>query len=403
VRGLAAALTMTRVLAAVACGGPSSSDDAGSTTAPSSATAPTSVADASTASVTATAASSVDTGPPLTTAADTSSSTTEPGTTGDPPQGSLEIWWIDVEGGAATLFVTPDGTLVLADMGFPGDRDADRIAAVIQDEVGADGIDLAIVTHYHSDHVGGLPDLVERIPITAFWDHGDSVEARGGDGQMLWNDYLAIADGKRTTVAPGETHDIGGLQLDIVSSNAQTLAAPLPGGGAPNPACDGADTPGPEFNENPMSVGFVARFGTFDMLDLGDLTWSYEHDLVCPENLLGPIDLYQTTHHGQSNSGATQLVHGIDPVVAIMNNGPHKGGAPETWDRISTSPSSPDLWQLHRALDTDDAHNSEDDLIVNPQDADADEGHALHVLVDASGRITVTNRRNLHSRIYQSK
>lgn len=229
---------MTFGLAAVACGASPGSADADATTAPSSTTSPTSVADDS-GPLDATT-SGLDTGP-LTTA-DLSSDTGEGGTTGDPPQGSLEIWWIDVEGGAATLFVTPDGTLVL-----------------------------------------------------------------------------------------------GGLQLDIVSSNARTLAAPVQGGGAPNPACEGADTPGPEFNENPMSVGFVAGFGTFDMLDLGDLTWSYEPDLVCRKNLVGPIDLYQTTHHGQSNCGATQLVHGIDPVVAIMNNGPHKGGAPAVPPRAGTA------------------------------------------------------------------
>ena len=394
-----AAIGLAGVLGVVGCGDSDGVAASGSTSTVSSATS--ALTETSEALPSSSTSASADTGP--TSTAESDSSTSDPDATGETPQGTLEIWWVDVEGGAATLFLTPDGMLVLVDTGFPGDRDADRIVSVVQDELGKDTIDLTIITHYHPDHVGGLPDLVERIPITAFWDHGDSVEADGGEGQALWNDYLAIADGKRTIVAPGETYDIGGLQLDIVSADAQTLAAPVQGGGAANPDCDGAETLDPEFNENPMSVGFVARFGAFDMLDLGDLTWSYEHDLACRLNLIGSIDLYQTTHHGQSNSGAPQLVHGIDPVVAIMNNGPHKGGAPETWDRVTSAPNAPDLWQVHRALDTDDAHNSEADLIANPQDANEDEGHPLHALVDASGQITITNRRNLYSRSYQSE
>ena len=325
------------------------------------------------------------------------------GTTGSGgPQGELEIWWIDTEGGAATLFSTPEGPLVLVDAGFPGDRDADRIAAVVQGELGKDTIDLAIVTHFHTDHVGGIPALLDRVAITEFWDHGDSVEAGGEPGQSLWQDYLAVADGKRTVVTPGESHDIGGLRLELVSARAQLIEASLPDGGLDNPACAGAQTMSPEGGENPMSVGFVASFGAFDMLVLGDLTWSYEHDLACRTNLLGPIDLYQTTHHGQANSGATQLVHAIDPIVVVMNNGPHKGGAWETFDRIASAPSLPDLWQVHRALDNDDGHNTAVELIANEGENESDEGYSLHARVDASGLVTLTNGRNLHARDYQS-
>ncbi len=321
---------------------------------------------------------------------------------GGEPQGVLDVWWVDTEGGAATLFVTPGGPLVLVDTGFPGDRDADRIAAVVTEELGRDTIDVCIITHFHTDHVGGAPDLLERVAIDEFWDHGDSVETDNPDGQQLWQDYLAVADGKRTTLAPGDMRVVGGLELRVVSAHTQLLPSPLPGAGDPNPACEGAQTMSPESGENPMSLGFVATFGAFDMLVLGDLTWSYEHDLACRINSLGSIDLYQTTHHGQSNSGATQLVHGIDPIVAVMNNGPHKGGAPESFERVTTAPSQPDLWQVHRALDTDDAHNSAADLIANEGEGGADEGHSLHARIDASGLVTITNTRNDHSRDYQS-
>jgi beta-lactamase superfamily II metal-dependent hydrolase len=322
--------------------------------------------------------------------------------TGGVSDAILEIYWIDTEGGAATLLVTPDGQLVLVDAGNAGDRDADRIAAIV-DEIGADAIDLCIVTHYHSDHVGGVPDLVQRVDIDAFWDHGDSVEAGGGAGLALWQDYLAVADGKRTVVVAGDSSVVGGLELTVVSAAGEVIDAPLPGAGADNPACDGAASMPVATDENPRSVGVVARFGAFDMLVLGDLTWSYEDELACPVDLVGPIDLYQTTHHGLASSGAAQLVHAIDPTVAVMNNGPHKGGAPETYDIVTSAPGMPDLWQSHLSLDNDAAHNAPDDMIANLGEGDDDMGHALHARIDAAGAITVTNRRNGHAREYVAR
>ncbi len=314
--------------------------------------------------------------------------------TGGGPQGTLEIVWIDTEGGAATLLVTPQGPLVLVDAGFPGDRDADRINAVVRDELGRERIDLLVVTHYHLDHVGGVPDLVERLAVDEFWDHGDSVEARWGPDEMaLWQDYLTVADGLRTVVSSGMSREIGGVELEVVSANGVVISEPLAGGGAANPACDGAEQMPVATDENPMSVGMVVRFGAFELLDLGDLTWSYEMSLACPVNLLGPIDLYQTSHHGQGNSGATPLVHGIAPTVIVMNNGATKGGASATFDRLFSTPTAPDLWQVHRAENNDDAHNAMDDRIANP-DAGGDLGWSIRARIESDGSYTVINDRN---------
>jgi competence protein ComEC len=323
----------------------------------------------------------------------TSSSDGAESTTGT-PAGTLEVHWIDTEGGAATLFVTPGGSIVLVDTGFPGDRDADRIAHVVQDELGADQIDLCIITHYHLDHVGGVPDLVARVPISAFWDHGDSVEAGSPDGMMLWQDYLAVADGKRTVVVPGEVHEIDGIELTILSAAEQVIGAPLPGAGADNQYCDGASNLPPDHGENGNSVGMLVRFGGFELLDLGDLTWSYEDELACPLQEIGQVDLYQTTHHGLAISGATQLVHALDPVAVVMNNGAHKGGEAPTFDRLAAIPSMPELWTQHRALDNDDAHNAPEERIANLEDGAADMGFAITAIVAADGHFTVTNERN---------
>ncbi|HWB75833.1 MAG TPA: MBL fold metallo-hydrolase [Nannocystaceae bacterium] len=371
----------------------------------------TTLAPTTSASTTAGATTSASTTTSATTQGDTSTSASaEVGeassdgesTTGG-PSATLEVHWIDTEGGAATLFVTPGGSIVLVDTGFPGDRDADRIAKVVQDDLGHDGIDLVVITHYHLDHVGGVPDLAARMPIAAFWDHGDSVEAGGGQGQELWEDYLAVADGKRTVVAPGEVHDVDGLEISIVSAARNVLAAALPGAGGDNPACDGASNMGVDYSENASSVGFVARFGSFEMLDLGDLTWSFEDELACPLQNVGTVDLYQTTHHGLAISGATQLVHALDPVVVVMNNGAHKGGESATFDRLAAIPSMPELWTQHRALDNDDAHNAPEERIANLEDGGGDQGFAVTAVVDSDGRITVTNARNGHAREYQAR
>jgi hypothetical protein len=292
---------------------------------------------------------------------------------------------------------------VLVDAGNPGDRDPDRIADVVQNVVGTDTIDIMLVTHYHGDHVGGVPGLVERVNIGEYWDHGDNIEACGDACPQIWGDYLAVADGNRTTIAAGDVREVGGVELQFVTAAGMHIDEPLTDGAA-NAACDAARKMPETQDENTMSVGFVATFGAFDLLDLGDLYWFEEHDLVCPNNLLGEIDLYQTTHHGLASSGATQLVHGIAPLVAVMNNGATKGGAPQSFDSLATAPGAPDIWQLHLAVNNDEAHNSEDDLVANVVDGDGDEANWVRASIDGpTGTITLHNSRNGVERSYVSR
>src|ERR1700693_3004470 len=85
---------------------------------------------------------------------------------------TLDIYFIDVEGGAATLIVTPAGESLLIDSGFPGDRDAGRIAHVALEVAGIKQIDHYVTTHWHRDHVGGIPTLAKLIPVKNYYDHG---------------------------------------------------------------------------------------------------------------------------------------------------------------------------------------------------------------------------------------
>jgi competence protein ComEC len=383
---------------------PGGGSDAGSSSGPSTSTQPTTTAGPSSSSEASSEGMSTSNGSTTDEPATTGSTSGEgSSSTGAEVEGTLVIYWIDTEGGAATLLVTPGGPLVLVDTGNPGDRDADRIADVVQNVVGTDTIDVVLITHYHGDHVGGVPELAERVNITEFWDHGENVEACGADCPEIWDAYQAVAEGKRTTIAVGDTREVGGVELQFVAADQQLIAEPLTDG-APNPACKGAAKMPPTQDENTQSVGFVASFGAFDFLDLGDLYWFEEHDLVCPNNLLGEIDLYQTTHHGLGSSGATELVHAIAPVVVVMNNGATKGGAPESFDSVFTAPGAPDLWQLHLAVNNDEQHNSEDDLVANFEEGDADPGHWVRATIDGpTGMITLHNARNAHERSYAAR
>jgi competence protein ComEC len=88
---------------------------------------------------------------------------------------NLKMYFVDVEGGQSTLFVSPSGESLLIDTGFPGPRDADCIAAVAK-EASLTEITYLLITHYHGDHVGGVPALATRIPIRTFIDHGPIME-----------------------------------------------------------------------------------------------------------------------------------------------------------------------------------------------------------------------------------
>ncbi len=318
---------------------------------------------------------------------------------------TLDIYWIDVEGGAATLIVTPQGETVLMDAGWPGfdGRDPKRIANVLEYEVGKKRIDYFLTSHFHTDHVGGLPALAELAPIGKFVDHGDSVEKETERGKALWESYLSVADGKRMTVKPGDKLPLKGTDFLIVAARSKFLSKPL-GKGKPNPLCANAQLKQVDEGENGKSIGFLVRQGKFEFLDLGDLSWNFEHELACPVNLLGEIDLYQVTHHGMHMSGAPQHINAIKPRVAVMNNGHRKGGRPETYETLTNSPRLIDLWQVHAALVPEGAPNTDEKMIANLAAADAgDQGAWIKASVQKNGTFTITNSRNGYSKTYKSQ
>lgn len=311
----------------------------------------------------------------------------------------LSLSFIDVEGGQATLIVTPAGESLLIDAGWPGNdgRDANRIVAAAK-KAGVNRIDYLLVTHYHLDHVGGVPDLAARFPIGTLVDHGANTETNPR-AQELEKTYQAVlARGvKRLTVKPGDVLPLKGVRVEVVTARGERIQKPLKGAGQKNPACGEArrnDDP----SENAQSIGILLTYGNFRFVDLGDLTWNKELELACPDNLIGTVDLYLTTHHGLDQSGPKAIVHGLRPRVAIMNNGVKKGGSPAAWQIVSSSPGLQDMWQLHYAMAGGDANNVAADRIANVEEKC--EGHGIEVAAKQSGAFTVTNSRNGHHKTY---
>jgi competence protein ComEC len=318
--------------------------------------------------------------------------------------GQLLIYAIDVEGGQSTLLVnTGTGASLLVDAGWPGSngRDADRIQAAMKD-AGISHIDHLMITHFHVDHVGGVPELVKRVQIGEFIDHGANRE----DSDITRHDYAAYVkaiEGKpRRIVHPGDTIDIPGLTAIVLTADGEHIAA-VPGVKAtPNPYCAAEPKWDLDATENPRSTGVLIRFGKFRFLDLGDLTKAKEIPLVCPENVIGTVDLYLVNHHGFNLSNSKAFVDAIHPRAAIMDNGAHKAGSPEAWQTVHESPGLEDLWMLHTAEDSDAAHNSAEELIANPKGAAAD-GAYLKVVALPDGSFSVTNSRTGRTKTYAAR
>ena len=285
------------------------------------------------------------------------------------PSKTLDIYFIDTEGGHSTLYVAPTGESLLMDTGSPGGRDVARILAVLQ-AAGVKRIDHMVSTHYHGDHVGGLEELASKIPMVQFIDHGATSEPKEmvPGFQKMYAELYAKA--KHTVVKPGDAIPFDGVTVAVATSHGQVLKTPLPGGGKPNPACAGF-VPRDESRvdpDNPMSVGLVFTYGKFRTVNLGDFTWNKEQELMCPNNPIGQVDLYLTSHHGIDQSGSPALVHGLQPRVAIMHNSTRKGGAIQTMQTLHTSPGLEDIWQLHWAYAAGLEHNTPSLFIANTED-----------------------------------
>ena len=321
---------------------------------------------------------------------------------------TMDIYWVDVEGGAATLVVAPSGESLLIDAGWEiDDRDAKRISAAAR-QAGLSRIDHFVMSHFHEDHAGGIPALSRLIPFVRCYDRGDFIEPPN----QRWRDaYLSACRDRRTILQAGATIPVPDVGVEVVASNGQLIAPPSKGAER-NPLCATAEHRPPNGPENQFMVAVLFTYGPFRFLDLADLDWEKEIELACPVNRIGRVTLWQAGRHGGlDGAGAPGFLNAIAPQVVVVNNGPRKGlgiptgralQSPETdhYQRLMDIPGLEDVWQVHRSL-FPGARNTAEERIANLMDADACEGHWVKASVRSDGTFTITNGRTGFAKSYR--
>ncbi len=310
------------------------------------------------------------------------------------------MYFIDVEGGQCTLIVSPKGESLLVDTGWPGfnGRDADRIAKQAK-KAGVKQIDWLLITHFHTDHVGGITLLMDRMTVRNLISHGTNTET-GKGADLLWKQYdEARQKAKEMVVKPGDMIPVKGLEIEVITARGDVIAgnAKLAAGAGDNPHCAGVAAKNPDPTENARSIGFLLKYGNFRFLDLADLTWNKEMEVACPVNKVGKVDLYLTNHHGLLASNNPAIVYALGAKAMIMNNGDKKGGEAAAIDSMRKAPGLKDFWQIHYSINAGKDHNVEDPYIAN---LTAPGGFHFEVTAKENGNFTIVNQRNKFSKTY---
>jgi competence protein ComEC len=328
--------------------------------------------------------------------------------------GALDIYFIDVEGGQSTLVVTPEKHTLLIDAGWasdgrgftPGDpakaRDANRILAAARD-AGVSQIDYLLITHFHTDHMGGVSELAQLMPIRGFVDHG-APHPRASETSKDTRDAFALYSalrskgGRHIDPRPGDRLPFNDIEVTVVSSGGETLSAPLPAAGAANSACPKAPIPAGDPDENPRSTGVLVRHGKFRFLNVGDLSGQPLFNLACPKNLVGRVDAYLAAHHGGADAAEPATLAAFQPRVVMINNAPRKGGQRAMFEMLRKAPVE-SVWQLHTSGDAGEL-NFPAEFIANVEGSDA---HWIKLVAKDDGSFSVLNSRTGQLKQYPAR
>jgi competence protein ComEC len=327
---------------------------------------------------------------------------------------TLEIYTIDVEGGKSVLTVSPSGETMLVDLGWPESAgrtpSTDHIIEAVK-AAGVRRIDNLVISHFDVDHIGDAAQFVSKFPVGHIFDHGDIQIPKTDDPRMSkmsesararFEAYTAVRDKIGYTVLkPGDRIPIKGLDVQVIASGGQLIRKPVAGGGAANPLCATAKQPDllPRDVEDDQSIALLYTFGSFRMFDAADVEGHYSHDLVCPNNLIGAVDVYHLNVHGQFKGIAPAMLGALHAPVIIQGNGARKGADADTWPALRDAPGLVDIWQVHYSENAGKDRNPPDDFIANLQGTDGLRG--IRVTANVSGTFTVTNERNGFAKTYR--
>ena len=321
-----------------------------------------------------------------------------------PAAETLDVYVIDVEGGKSVLIVSPSGESMLIDAGSPGreDRDVKRIVEAAR-AAGLTQIDYLVISHFDGDHLGDVPTLVSTFPVRRIVDNGP-LRTTGKNVERRYAPYAAVRDKMdHITVKPGDRIPIEGVDVLVVAAAGEFIEKPVEGGGIPNPACASTQQEAeiPQDLEDNMSIGLLFTLGEFRMIDLADLEAHYDYRLMCPSNPVGTVDVYQVSVHGQDKGVSPVLADALQARVAIMGNGPKKGGTPKTWQTLRSAPGLEDIWQVHYSLAGGMEANPPEDFIANV-DPEC-EWKWIKLSAWPDGTFVVSNGRNDFSKTYKPR
>lgn len=311
--------------------------------------------------------------------------------------GTLDIYFLDMVGGASTLIVTPLGESVLIDTGSlePEHRDAGRIYQACR-YAGLKHIDYLITTHFDSDHFGGILGLAKRIPVKCFMDKGALPPEHQQENKWfkkLYPLYQQATKGSVKTVRAGDNvplrNDPDGsippIKLRCVASEKQIEGF----NGDIDAPVEGFVMKKPDRTDNARSIALILSYGRFKFFAGGDITWNVEHHLAHPINRVGKVDLYQVTHHGLDQSNNPLLLKALSPTVCVAMNGPKKGIQPDTFRALRELPGVKAIYQIHYNTLYGDEGNTAEEFIANKKDPER--GELIMASVDAEkGTFTVS-------------
>jgi beta-lactamase superfamily II metal-dependent hydrolase len=331
-----------------------------------------------------------------------------------PAANTMDVYAIDTEGGKAMLTISPSGETMLVDLGWTDSGMRASSTGHVIDALKAMGIkriDHLVLSHYDIDHIGDVPKFVQAIPVGHVYDHGDIQLAKvddprwakmGETAKERFDAYAAIRDKiGHTVLKPGDKIPIKGIDVQVLHAGGKWITKPLPGAGAPNPACataKQADLVSRDL-EDDASIGLLYTFGKFRMYDPVDLEAHNAHELVCPNNPIGTVDVYDINVHGQSKGFSAAMVSALNASVILEFNGNRKGGDADVWTNLHALPARADIWALHFNDPAGPEKNPAPDFIANLPGTD--DMKNIKISADQNGTFTVTNERNGFTKTYK--